>query len=145
MSASDEFNEMCIQCRLQLTVHLDRYEVLIEQCSDLRAFITLPLHHMTPVAGEVTAGDKQQFIARPGCGQRRFTPWLPGDRILAVQRKIRGGVVAQLIDQARQKRQRIEQEYGEYQCSAHMTVDLVPPHPEDSLSVTLHRAQGCSE
>ena len=74
--------------RLQFAVHFDGNEVTIENLCDVGVFITLILHHMTPVAGKISHRDIHQLVLALRSSKGLGAPFLPGHRIIAMQSQI---------------------------------------------------------
>ena len=84
----DETDQVGIERTMQLTVQFHWHEVAIQDIGNRVVLVTLALHHVAPVTGEITAGDEQQFVLGAGEIDGGLTPILPCDRVLSVHRQI---------------------------------------------------------
>ncbi len=106
--------QLRIQGAVDFPIHLDRDEVLVEETGDLAVAVTLPLHHVAPVAGEIADGHQQQLVLTPGAGQRLGIPLLPRGGVAAMQGEIGRGMMRQpVLQRLRRRRQGHNQEQGE--------------------------------
>ena len=81
-------------------IDFDRHEMLVEHRRDCVGLERFVLHHVTPVAGGVSDGEKDRLVFGPRPGERLVVPGEPVDGILRVLQQIRAALTREAIHQS---------------------------------------------
>src|SRR4029079_9466675 len=71
--------------------------VLVHQRRGVLVLERLVRHHVTPVTGRVTDGEKNRLLFCPRARECLFSPWLPVHRIVCVLKEVRARLLSETV------------------------------------------------
>ena len=80
-----------------LAVHLDGYEVLVQDIGGFLVLERFALHHVTPVTGGVAHAEEDGFAAGPGLGEGLVAPGVPVHRVVLVLEQVGAGLGGEAV------------------------------------------------